>query len=126
MGETISYAGVTVDLDAAENALRARDDVADVVAVGVSDNFLGKALQLYVVLGSNATADNDRRKSLIADVADHLDGTKPRALRFVTAIPHRADGSPARDVVAAVVMGDDVDPASVTDASAIDAIRAAR
>jgi acyl-coenzyme A synthetase/AMP-(fatty) acid ligase len=126
MGETISYAGVTVDLDAAENALRARDDVADVVAVGVSDNFLGKALQLYVVLGSDATADNDRRKSLIADVADHLDGTKPRALRFVTAIPHRADGSPARDVVAAVVMGDDVDPASVTDASAIDAIRAAR
>ena len=126
MGETISCAGVTVDLDAAENALRARDDVADVVAVGVSDNFLGKALQLYVVLGSNATADNDRRKSLIADVADHLDGTKPRALRFVTAIPHRADGTPARDVVAAVVMGDDVDATAVTDASAVDAIRAAR
>jgi acyl-coenzyme A synthetase/AMP-(fatty) acid ligase len=126
VGDTISYAGVTVDLDAAEDALRTRDDVADVVAVGVTDSFLGKALQLYVVLGSDATPDNDRRKSLMADVAEHLDGAKPRALRFVTAIPHRADGSPARDVVAAVVMGDDVDPATVTDASAIDAIRNAR
>jgi acyl-coenzyme A synthetase/AMP-(fatty) acid ligase len=126
MADTISLAGVTVDLDAAEAALRTREDVADVVAVGVSDNFLGKALQLYVVLASDATADNDRRTSLIADVAEHLDGTKPRALRFVTAIPRRVDGAPARDVVAAIVMGDDVDSASVTDASAIDAILAAR
>jgi acyl-coenzyme A synthetase/AMP-(fatty) acid ligase len=126
MGDTITFGGVTIDLDAAEDALRARDDVAEVVAVGVPDNFLGKALQLYVVLAGDATPDNDRRKSLIADVAAHLDGTKPRALRFVTAIPHRADGTPARDVVAAVVTGDDVDATAVTDASAVDAIRAAR
>jgi len=126
MGDTITYAGVVVDLDTAEESLRARADVADVVAVGVSDNFVGKALQLYVVLAADAAPNNDTRKSLIADVSDHLDGTKPRALRFVTAIPRHADGSPARDVVAAVVMGDDVDPASVTDASAVDAIRNAR
>jgi hypothetical protein len=44
----------------------------------------------------------------------------------VTAIPRRADGSPAREVVAAVVMGDDVDATSVTDPATIEAIRAAR
>jgi acyl-coenzyme A synthetase/AMP-(fatty) acid ligase len=126
MGDTITYAGVVVDLDDAEASLRERDDVADVVAVGVSDNYVGKALQLYVVLAPDATPDNDRRKSLIADVAGRLDGNKPRALRFVTAIPRRADGSPAREVVAAVVMGDDVDATSVTDPATIEAIRAAR
>ena len=123
MGDTITYAGVVVDLDRAEASLRSCPDVAEVIAVGVSDNYVGKALQLYVVLAAGAVSNNDTRRSLIADVADGLEGTKPRALRFVTAIPHRADGSPARDIVAAIVMGDDVDPASVTDPSAVDAIR---
>jgi acyl-coenzyme A synthetase/AMP-(fatty) acid ligase len=126
MGETITYSGIRVDLDDAEEALRSRDDVVDVVAVGVPDNYLGTALQLYVVLSEDAVPDNARRKSLLADVAERLDGVKPRALRFVTAIPHRANGTAARDIVAAVVMGDDVNPSGVDDPNAIDALRSAR
>ena len=122
MGETIVYSGVTIDLDVAEDALRSRDDVVDAVAVGVSDNFLGKALQVYVVLAPGVKPDNDCRKAMLADVGGRIGGVKPRALRFVTAIPHRTDGSAAHDVVAAVVMGDDVDASDIDDPASIDAI----
>ena len=126
MSDIINYSGVLVDLDVAEEALRQRDDVSDVVAVGVADNYLGQALNLYVVPGAGMTPSNTFRSELIGVVADRFDGLKPRNLRFVTRLPQTADGRPSREIVTAVVMGEIGDLHDFPDSEAVEAVRNAR
>jgi acetyl-CoA synthetase len=126
VSDTIVFGGVVVPLEAAEAALTCRDDVAQAVAFGATDNFLGQALHIYVVLEAGTAQSNDLRSELLSAVADELNGVRPRGLRFVDRIPRTTDGSPARAVISAVVNGGDIDVSSLVDPDALDAIRNAR
>ena len=70
MSDTIVFGGVVVPLEAAEAALTCRDDVAEAVAFGATDNFLGQALHVYVVLEAGTERSNDLRSELLSAVAD--------------------------------------------------------
>jgi acetyl-CoA synthetase len=119
MSDAITSSGVVVSLDDAEAALRSLPSVREAVAVGLKDNFLGHALQLYVVLADNVPPSNDLRAELLTVVTDRLGGFRPRGLRFAARLPHGPDGQPARAAIAAVACGEDADPSTVDDASAL-------
>jgi acetyl-CoA synthetase len=118
---TISSSGVLVDLDAAEAALLARAEVTSVAAVGIPDNYIGQALQLYVVLREGVAPSYDVRKTLTSVVAEAV-GLRPRSLRFATAIPLDGDGRPAREVIEAVVLGRPTDGLDFDASTSLDAI----
>jgi acetyl-CoA synthetase len=126
VSDTIDFAGVLVDLEVAEGALTTRADVREAVAVGVTDNYLGQALQLYVVLEEGIVPSNELRTELLTAVADRLDGLRPRQLRFADRLPHGEDGRPARAAIRGVVMDEPFDASAIDDVAALEAIRRAR
>jgi acetyl-CoA synthetase len=126
MAETITSSGIEIDLAAAEAGLLAHPLVLEAVAIGLKDNFIGQALQIYVVLADGVSPSNDLRSELQSVVADHLDGFRPRGLRFAARLPHGADGQPARVAITAVANGRDADDSGLDDPTSLAEIAAAR
>lgn len=99
--DLIKSGGYRIGAGEIETSLLARPEVREVAVVGVPDADLGQRIVAYVVAapGSNADAEG-----LIAHVAGELSWHKrPRAVRFVDALPRNAMGKVQK---AALIRGD--------------------
>lgn len=125
--DTIKIAGKRVGPNDFESALNAHPQVAEAAAVGVPDEVKGEACICYVVLKSEATADDALRSELRARTIDALGKSlAPREILFVDSLPKTRSAKVVRGVIRKVYLNEPLgDTASIENPQAIDALRAA-
>ena len=132
MGRTddvINVAGNQLSPGGMEDVLAAHPDVADCAVFGVADAMKGQVPRGLVVLHSDVPDDAAYRARLCAElvqlVRDQIGAvTGIRQVDVVDALPKTRSGKILRKTMSSIADGDDpVVPATIEDASVLDAIR---
>ena len=126
--DTIKVAGKRLGPAEVEAALNADPHVLESAAVGVPDDVKGQAVVAFVVLAGGAEESEALREALVGRVTDALGkALKPRAVRFVDALPKTRNAKVMRRVVRAAYAGGDLgNVTALEDPAAVDAVRASR
>ena len=132
MGRTddvINVAGNQLSPGAMEDVLAAHPDVAECAVFGVADAMKGQVPRGLVVLHSDVPTDDAYRARLCAElvqlVRDQIGAvTGIRQVDVVAALPRTRSGKILRKIMSGIADGGDpVVPATIEDASVLDALR---
>ena len=126
--DTIKVAGKRLGPAEVEAALNADPRVFESAAVGVPDDVKGQAVVAFVVVAGGVEESEDLRAALAGRVVDALGkALKPRAVRFVDALPKTRNAKVMRRVIRAAYTGGDLgNVTALEDPAAVDAVRASR
>ncbi len=126
--DTIKVAGKRLGPAEVEAALNAAPEVLESAAVGVPDDVKGQAVVAFVVLADGAAESDDLREALVGRVVDALGkALRPKAVRFVDALPKTRNAKLMRRVIRAAHLGDDLgNVTALEDEASVGAIRQAR
>ena len=126
--DTIKVAGKRLGPAEVEAALNAAPEVLESAAVGVPDDVKGQAVEAFVVLADGAAETDALRAALVERVVEALGkALRPKAVRFVDALPKTRNAKVMRRVIRAAHLGGDLgNVTALEDPAAVDAIRAAR
>ena len=126
--DTLNVAGKRVGPAEYESALVSHPAVVEACAVGVPHRTKGETAWCYVVLRTDAAADETLRSELVDAVVQALGRAfRPGAIRFVDTLPRTRSAKIVRRAVRATALGEDPgDLSTLEDPAALDAIRAAR
>ena len=128
--DVINVAGNQLSPGAMEDVLAAHPDVADCAVFGVADAMKGQVPRGLVVLHSDVPDDDAYRARLCAElvqlVRDQIGAvTGIRQVDVVAALPRTRSGKILRKTMSSIADGQDpVVPATIEDASVLDALRA--
>jgi acetyl-CoA synthetase len=126
--DTIKVAGKRTGPAEVEAAVIAHPAASEAAAVGVPDELKGEALVVFVVLKRGATESEALRQELADAIATALGKTlRPKALRFVDALPKTRSGKILRRAIRAVWLGEAPgDLATIENPDALTALPASR
>jgi acetyl-CoA synthetase len=126
--DTIKVAGKRVGPAEVEGAIVAGGEASEAAAIGVPDEVKGEAVVAFVVVKPGVPESEDLRARLCADVEAALGKTmRPKALRFVDALPKTRSAKILRGAIRRVWIGEPAgDLASVENPEALERIRDAR
>ncbi|MDA1195707.1 MAG: AMP-binding protein [Planctomycetota bacterium] len=126
--DTINVAGKRVGPAEVEAAIVEHPDASEAAAVGVPDELKGADVVAFVVLRPGAEESEALRAALSDQVIAHLGKTlKPKAIRFVDALPKTRSAKIVRGIIKRRYLGEDVgDLASVENPEAVEAIARSR
>ncbi len=126
--DTVNVAGKRVGPAEVEAAVVAHPAASEAAAVGVPDDVKGEDIVVFVVLKPDATESEALRTELLDAVVEHLGRTlRPKALRFVDALPKTRSAKIVRGAIRRVWLGADLgDTASIENPDALAAIAASR
>jgi acetyl-CoA synthetase len=126
--DTIKIAGKRVGPAEVEAAVVAHAAASEAAAVGVPDDLKGEALVVFVVVKRGVVEDEPLRAALSDAIAASLGKTlRPKALRFVDALPKTRSGKILRRAIRARWLGEAPgDLGTVENPDAVDAIPRAR
>jgi acetyl-CoA synthetase len=126
--DTIKVAGKRVGPAEVEGAAVGHPSVSEAAAVGVPDALKGESVVLFVVLKPGRVES----EALRAEVSDAVEASlgktlRPKAVRFVDALPKTRSAKIVRGVIRRRFLGEPVgDLASVENPDAVEAIASAR
>lgn len=125
--DTLKIAGKRLGPAEMESILVDHPDVVEAAMVGVPDEVKGEAAICFVVLRSEATADNQLRQDLIDQVAEQLGkALKPKAVYCVSDLPKTRNAKVMRRVIRAAYLDEDAgDLSALENPEAVDAISGA-
>ena len=126
--DTIKVAGKRLGPAEVEAALNAAPEVLESAAVGVPDSVKGQAVVAFVVSAQGVVESETFRQALMDRVAAALGkALRPQDVLFVDALPKTRNAKVMRRVIRAAHLGDELgNVTALEDASAVEAIRAAR
>ena len=126
--DTINVAGKRVGPAEVEAAIVEHADASEAAAVGVPDELKGADVVAFVVLKPDVEESEALRQALSDQVVAHLGKTlRPKAVRFVDALPKTRSAKIVRDVIKRRYLGEPVgDLASVENPAAVEAIAESR
>jgi acetyl-CoA synthetase len=126
--DTIKVAGKRLGPAEVEAALGADPAVLESAAVGVPDDVKGQAVVAFVRLAEGVEESEALREWLVGRVTDALGkALKPRAVRFVDALPKTRNAKVMRRTIRAAWLGDDLgNVTALEDDTAVEAVRNAR
>jgi acetyl-CoA synthetase len=126
--DTIKVAGKRVGPAEVEGAAVAHPAVSEAAAVGVPDALKGESVVLFVVLKPGRPETEALRAEVFEAVEASLGKTlRPKAVRFVDALPKTRSAKIVRGVIRRRFLGEPVgDLASVENPEAVEAIASAR
>jgi len=123
--DTINVAGKRLGPAEVEALLNAHDAVAESAAIGVPHEVKGSEVVAFVVLRSDAEANEDLREALMQEVVGELGKPlRPREIRFTNALPKTRNAKVMRRLIRNAYLGEDLgDTSSLEDPETIEAIR---
>ena len=126
--DTINVAGKRVGPAEVEAALVEHPAASEAAAIGVPDDLKGADVVAFVVLKPGVEETEDLRRALSDQVVAHLGKTlRPKAVRFVDALPKTRSAKIVRGVIKRRYLGEPVgDLASVENPDAVEAIAVSR
>jgi len=126
--DTVNVAGKRVGPAEVEAAVVAHPQASEAAAVGVPDDLKGETIVVFVVLKPDVEESEALRDELSDAVVEVLGKTlRPKAIRFVDALPKTRSAKIVRGVIRRRWLGEDVgDLASVQNPEAVDAIATSR
>ncbi|MDF1701366.1 MAG: AMP-binding protein [Planctomycetota bacterium] len=126
--DTINVAGKRVGPAEVEAAIVEHALASEAAAIGVPDELKGADVVAFVVLKPDVAESEALRQALSDQVVAHLGKTlRPKAIRFVDALPKTRSAKIVRGVIKRRYLGEDVgDLASVENPAAVEAIAASR
>jgi acetyl-CoA synthetase len=126
--DTIKVAGKRVGPAEVEAILCSHPAVTLAAVIGAPDEVKGEEIVGFVTLATGKEPSEQLRAELIALVVAELGKPlKPREIRFAAALPRTRNAKIMHRVIRAAYLGKDAgDVSSLEDASAVEAIRAAK
>jgi acetyl-CoA synthetase len=126
--DTIKVAGKRVGPAEVEGAIVAHPAASEAAAIGVPDDLKGEAVVAFVVLKPGVAESEALREALSAEVEAALGKTmRPKALKFVDALPKTRSAKIVRGAIRRTWLGEPAgDLASVENPDALEAIARAR
>lgn len=105
--ETLNIAGHRVGTIEIENAVICNKDVAEVAAIGVSDQIKGESFILFVVV-KNEIDEFDCKKDIIGTIRNQIGSlVKPKEIYFVKSLPKTRSGKILRRVLKNIILEND-------------------
>ncbi len=126
--DTVNIAGKRVGPAEVEAAVVEHPAASEAAAVGIPDELKGENVVVFVVLRPGVTESEVLRAELSDAVVAHLGKSlRPKAVRFVDALPKTRSAKIVRGTIRRRYLGEDVgDLASVENPEALDAIASSR
>ena len=126
--DTVNVAGKRIGPAEVEAAIVAVPEASEAAAVGVPDALKGEDIVVFVVVKPGVAESEDLRKQLSDAVVEHLGKTlRPKAVRFVDALPKTRSAKIVRGAIRRASLGETTgDTASIENPDALAAISSSR
>ncbi|MCB9830697.1 MAG: AMP-binding protein [Planctomycetes bacterium] len=126
--DTVNVAGKRIGPAEVEAAVVAVPEASEAAAVGVPDALKGEDIVVFVVVKPGVAESEDLRKQLSDAVVEHLGKTlRPKAVRFVDALPKTRSAKIVRGAIRRAWLGEATgDTASIENPDALAAIASSR
>ncbi|HVG94215.1 MAG TPA: AMP-binding protein, partial [Planctomycetota bacterium] len=126
--DTIKVAGKRVGPAEVEGAIVGHPAASEAAAIGVPDELKGEVVVAFVVVKPGFEESEDLREALCAQIESTLGKTmRPKALKFVDALPKTRSAKIVRGAIRRAFLGEDAgDLASVENPDAVTGIARAR